>query len=80
MATENGNSVTEKPVDTVATSAAEEAPVSDVKGKGKAVASAADTHEDVAMDEDDEDEDEDEVGLAHLRAPRAILSIEEPSY
>lgn len=63
MATEN-NGVTEQPVDAVANPAAEETTVAaDLKGKGKAVATA-ESHGDVAMDEDDDDEEEDEeVGL-----------------
>lgn len=78
MATENGNGVAEKPVDAVATTTAEETPAADIKGKGKAVASAEDAREDVAMDEDDddEDEDEDEVSSAEHLAPHAILSSE----
>lgn len=62
MATENGNNVTETPVDAVATTAPEETPAADLKGKGKgkAVATAQAVPEDVAMDEDDDDEEEDE--------------------
>lgn len=69
MATEN-NGVAETPVDEVATTATEETSAADIKGKGKAVASAEDTGKDVAMDEDDDDEeDEDEVSSAQLLAP-----------
>lgn len=77
MATENGNGVAEKPVDEVATTAAEETPAADTKGKGKAVAPAEVASKDVAMDEDDDDEeDEDEVNSVQLVAPRAIQSDE----
>lgn len=60
MATENSNDVAEKPVDAVATTATEETPAADTKGKGKAVASAEEPRADTAMDEDDDDEEEDD--------------------
>lgn len=71
MATENqnGTGATEQPVDVVApaTAGAEETPVADPKGKGKAVATEP-VQEDTAMDEDDDDEedDEDEVSCQSL--------------
>lgn len=59
MATENDNTPTENGA-AVATTAAEESPVADVKGKGKAVATTESVQKDVAMDEDDDDEEDDE--------------------
>ncbi|KAJ0125100.1 hypothetical protein N8I77_006079 [Diaporthe amygdali] len=57
MATENDH-VTENTAG--ATTAAQETPTTDAKGKGKAVATAEDVPADVAMDDDDDDEDDDE--------------------
>lgn len=57
MATENDH-VTENSAS--ATTAAQETPATDAKGKGKAVATSEDVPADVAMDDDDDDEDEDE--------------------
>lgn len=73
MATENDNTATENGA-AVVTTAVEETPVADFKGKGKAVATADDVQKDVAMDEDDDEEDEDdeEVSLASCFLRRAI--------
>lgn len=73
MATENDKTAIENGA-AVVTTAAEETPVADVKGKGKAVATADDVQKDVAMDEDDEEEDEDdeEVNLAFYFHRRAV--------
>lgn len=59
MATENDTTVPENGA-AVATTAPEETPVADVKGKGKAIATTEDVQKDVAMDEDDDDDEEDE--------------------
>lgn len=70
MASENQNDTgaTEQPVDAVAptTTATEQTPAADLKGKGKAVATEP-IQDDSIMDEDEDDEeDEDEVSFPLL--------------
>lgn len=66
MATDN-NTVTEN-----GAAALEGTPVTDSKGKGKAVAPAQEAYNDVNMDEDDDDEeDEEEVSFLVFLRPCA---------
>lgn len=74
MATENDNTVTENGA-AVATTAPEETPVADVKGKGKAVATPQDVQKDVAMDEDDDDEDEDDEEVSLALCSRSLRNL-----